>query len=353
MEVMDRINGPRITHSWVDLLDRDDNRIGRLDGVTGWQVQQRLAADVRGGMTLSLDDNGGAIDWLNVRFQPWKAVNDVSWPLGVYVPRTPVDQWSAAGRSFDVTCLDKTSLLRDPLPGAFVVRSGTPITVMVGELLRGSGEEKVTVTPSPALQRGEYVAPPGTKRIEVVNKLLESINYSAVYVDRYGVLRAEPYRRPQDRPVAAEFVAGAGTVATPSWSREQALSEIPNRVVLVANGDSDSPALVGVATNTNPASPFSIPSRGGRVVPREDDPENVEAATQSEINALAARRLADAQNPVANLDVSHAPVPLSLNDVVRFVPSGSHERLAVVQEWSDSSAPTNYMTGSWREVLDA
>ena len=107
--------------------------------------------------------------------------------------------------------------------------------------------------------------------------------------------------------------------------------------------------MTATADNTDPASPYSIPSRG-RVVARTY--AGVEAADQPTLDALAARYLADASTPSATLEVQHASVPLDGNDVVRFASAGV-DTLAVVEGWQVDLTPGSLMTGNWREVVSS
>ena len=58
---------------------------------------------------------------------------------------------------------------------------------------------------------------------------------------------------------------------SPSWSREQDIAGVPNRTVLIVEGDDTEPGMVAVATNTDPASPYhadQLPLYGSkRLVP--------------------------------------------------------------------------------------
>ena len=353
MQVKDRLTGPRVVTTWVDVLDRDDNQVARLTGSLGWRVEANLHADVRAQMTLTLTGGiGQDIDWLTCRLQPWKAVNDIAWPRGVYVPTSPEDAYASTGLRSTIRLLDKTSLLRDVLPGSFAVHPGQVVTDVITALIQGAGITKIAITPSTATQRALSVWGPAERRSKIIAVLLDSIGYTALHADDFGWLRAGPARRPQDRPIAYDFESGPDALHSPSWTRTQNLTGIPNQRVLISPGDADMPPLIGIAQNTDPDSPYGIPRRG--IVPHEADPEQVEATSQAEINALTQRRLQDGQNPVATLEVEHAPLPLALGDVVRFAPSASHERLAVIQAWSDSSATATdaRMRATWREVAD-
>lgn len=346
---------------WLDqffVYDHDDGRpdtfeervAGRLDGVTGCRVEHNVNAQIRGGCSLSLRDVGQDLDWASVRFRPWVRVNNLTWPLGVFLPASPSLSHDEFGSAWDVPCLDKTSILdQDVMTSSYSVLAGAVVTDQVAELIAGAGESSVAITPSTLTTRSPQTWEPGTSRLRIINDLLDGINYFSLWADRRGLYRAEPYRRPQDRSLAATFAAGEAAIHSPRWSRAQDIAGVPNRVVLVVEGDEDTPGMTATADNTDPASPYSIPSRG-RVVARTYT--GVEAADQPTLDALAARYLADASTPSATLEVQHASVPLDGNDVVRFASAGV-DTLAVVEGWQVDLTPGSLMTGNWREVVSS
>lgn len=324
-----------------------ESNAGRLDGVTGCRVEHNVNAVIRGGCQLSLRDVGQDLDWNRVRFRPWARVNDLTWPLGVFLPASPSLSHDEHGLAWEVPCLDKLSILdQDMTTQTYSVPAGAVVTDEVAALIASVGERSA-VTASDLTARSAMTWEPGTTKLRIVNDLLDSINYFALWADRNGLLRAEPYRRPQDRTLAATFARGEAAIHSPRWSREQDIAAVPNRVVLKVEGDDENPGMVAVADNTDPSSPYSIPARAGRIVARPYD--NVEASSQAVLDSLAARYLTDASSPSATLSVSHAAVPLDGNDVVRFASQGV-DTLAVVEGYSVDLKAGALMTGTWREV---
>ena len=327
-----------------------ESTVSKLDGVTGARVEHNVNAQIRGGLSLSMRDTGQDIDWASVRFRPWVRVNDLTWPLGVFLPASPSLSHDEYGRAWEVPCLDKTSILdQDVVTTSYSVPVGTVVTERVDEIIRMAGESGASITPSDLTTRSPMVWEAGTTLLRIVNDLLESINYFSVWADRRGAFRAEPYYRPQDRKVAATFASGEYAIHSPKWSRAQDIAGVPNRVVLIVEGDDENPGMTSTLDNLDPASPYSIPSRG-RVVSRVYT--GVEAADQETLDALAARYLLNASTPSATLSVEHAQVPLDGNDVVRFASDGV-DTFAVVEGWQVDLDPGALMGGTWREVVSS
>src|SRR5690606_30012693 len=119
----------------------------------------------------------------------------------------------------------------------------------------------------------------GTSKLRIVNDLLAAIDYNSLWVDGQGNFRATPYVRPAARSITysilndesgaalvRELADGQESIYLDEWSRDRDVYGVPNKVVAVATGTGDEEPLVGVATNEDPASPFSEPSRGRWIV---------------------------------------------------------------------------------------
>lgn len=343
---------PLTTHrveTWrVDLLTSRDAVVGRLDGVTGGDVKQSVAATISGGGTLTVVDRGQDVDWLSARLRVWWQVDGADpWALGTFIPSAPVEDWDGTGRSWRVELLDKLLVLdEDKVETSFSLPAGTVVTAAVRSVIAATGETAVAITDSAETLTSGMVWEPGTSRLRIVNDLLAAINYFSLRADGLGRFVAAPYTRPQDRPVVREFHPGDEAIHREPFTRDQDLANIPNRVVLVSAATGEDPALVGVATNTDPTSPTSVPRRGRTIVHAET---GVEATSQAVIDSLAARRLTDLSQVAATQQIEHAAVPLDLNAAVsRRWPDGTAR--AVVTGWTLNLQAGALMRTSLREV---
>lgn len=116
----------------------------------------------------------------------------------------------------------------------------------------------------------------------------------------------------------------------------------------MSEGSQDKPGLVGVATNEDPASAYSYPSRGRWIVETQT---GVEAANQESIDSQARRRLIDVSTPSASITIQHMPVPIQPNQVVGFSSQG-HTAQGVVREIEYMLDPTALVKTKLLEVTD-
>lgn len=336
-------------NSWsFQLLDSQDRPLGELDGVTGGSADLASQAPLGGSGRMSLDHRRD-IDWMAHRVQAMHSNGERSWPVGTYLLTSPRENHTEFGVSYDVGLLTKMSIPNeDTVEQRHSVAAGAAVIPAVVAMLESTGETRIAATDSAATLAAGMTWEAGTPKLRIINDLLQAAGYWSLWCDGSGLFRVEPYVDPASRPVSFEFVHGENSLHFPDWGKEQDHTSVPNRFIAVGQGDEDEPPLVGVATNENPASPYSYQSRGRWITATE---EGVEGTSQQVFDQYAARKLADAMSPVSRLTVTHAMLPLDPNDLVAFTPEDGRRRLATVQRMSMDFAFDTDIRAEWREVI--
>ena len=333
----------------VTLLDWADRVVRRLDGVTGGNVTLSNSTRLRASGSLNLTEACGHIDWMSQRVRIEYTANGVSWGLGVFLLSAPTRSYGEAGSTWSV---DLSSPLAVPdadcVDSTFTVKAGSNLVGMAADVLYESGLERLSVTPSSAVATSDMIFDPGKSKLTIVNELLGAAGYWSAHPDGAGQVHLDPYTRPAARAVVYDFREGARAIHVPEWEREQDAAAVPNKVVFVSQGSADKAALVGVAVNEDPSSPYSYPSRGRWVV---ETRTGVEAADQESITAQARRRLIDVSTPSAAITLQHMPVPIQPNQVVGFTSQG-HAAKGVVKEIEYTLDPTALVKTKLLEVTD-
>jgi len=330
-----------------DVLDRHDQVIGQLDGVTGGNGEVVAQSSLGGSASINFDRDQG-LNFLSDRLRAVWVDGDAEYPFGTYLFASPDVTTTGSLRTFQVKLLTKMNLIADDaLTERLVIPAGANPVAEAVSLLVSTGETRVSVTDTDLVTVSELSWDAGTDKLTVINKLLSEVaGYWALWCDGTGLYRVEPYVDPASRAVSHTFKYGETSLFVDGWGREQNLADVPNRFIAVGEGSEDAPPLVGIAENNDPASDFSIPARG--VKARVE--EGVEAADQTTIDQYAARRLLQATDPVANLTVSHSVRPMEQNQVVSFTGGDMITRLATVQRFGVNFTPDTVMTGRWREI---
>lgn len=342
---------------WVD---EDGNDLAKID--LGERASGRMVwnsnADLKIGGSLVVWDVPEWVQPLRHRVRVEATINSETMPLGMYMIDMEDHAYRQRRGRHEITLLDQLqSPQQTKLIAPYAVGKGANIVQTAVNVLAACGETRVAVTPSTATLSAPLVWEPATSRLQVINDLLAAAGYWGLRTDASGYFVFAPYVLPENRPVVREFVAGEDSLMLPDYSKTNAYSGIPNRFIAVAPeydaqdnaGENVFTGLIGVATLMNNDSLFSYENRGNRWV---DESEQVEAATQKEIDSIAQQKLAALINPSVTVNVEHALFPgLWLDQAIRVVPSNGAPYVATVTEMSFPLKANGLVSGGWREVV--
>lgn len=364
------LTGGRVTDYRFDLLDHAENVLGVLDSVSpGGNLSWDAEASVKGGGSLPVTDDGLAVDWLSVRIQVTVLLSRpedatlVETPIGVFLPSAPVEDWSATGRVWKVELLDKLSILdTDVVVDAgtgqavsYALSAGANVIATVAALIQATGEVTPAIGPGTETTAADLFWDIGTSRLKIINDLLDSANYFSLWCDGAGQYQVTKYVAPHLRtPVYTSigpFTYGETALMDPDWSRERDIYGVPNRYVVIAQGDGSTAALTATATNVDPTSPFSYPSRGNRWITQVET--NVEAVDAAALLAYATRQLSAATSVAGSIKAKHLYLPnLLVNTVIQFInPDAGLDILCTVKQTDVPLDPTGLCASTLREVL--
>lgn len=302
-----------------ELLNSDDALIADLDGVEGGQLDFSIFDTIRSGGNLDITENQ-VIDWLSSRVKVYYVLatdaGDLEWPLGVFIPAAPVSNINGATKSKSVELYDKLLVLQqDAFDTTYVVAAGTVVTDAIRAIIESTGETNISITASTETLTSTMFWSAGEKKLKAVNDLLSAINYFSIWCDGNGQYRAEPYKAPAYRTVVHTFRDDDQGLYLPKFKLDDDAFDVPNKFIgIVSNPDEE---LVSIATNTNPDSPFSYANRGNRWIVEVETGMN--ATSQTILDGLTERRLAEASQVAGTVEISHAWLPIDLNNVVGFV----------------------------------
>jgi len=346
------LTGSRNTRYYLDLLAADDSFVTRLDGMLSGKLEWIANRQVKGAGDIVIRDVSQAINWLSARVRPVMVIEGLpEQRLGVFLASEAPDGWDN-GRSWAVKLLDKTTILdQDIITTTYSVAAGTVVTTEIISIITGAGITNYAITASSATLSGGMTWQPSTSKLRIVNDLLAAIGYFALYANFDGALVGEPYALPAGRPILYELIDGPTSVYDPNFTRDVDIWRIPNRVVIVGQGDGATAALTSSIDNTDADSPYSIANRG-RVIGYSET--GVEADSQATLDAYARRRLVELTTPTSSVQISHSPLPgLTVNNAVRFrrVPAGIDARHTVTRTTITLDG-TALATSDLREVVD-
>lgn len=228
------------------------------------------------------------INWLSDEIQPVMIVDGVKYPLGVFMPATPVFETDTAER-VSVQCYDRCWRVRDTRSERLLYwPRNTGYLDAIGQLLNEAGIRTVFAVPST-----EVFAEPredweiGESYLTVINQLLGEINYNPLWFDASGNAVLEPASAPEASRIEHVFDANdPDTLVIPGISRETDIYSAPNTFIVVCANPDKGIIMTARAANENPQSPLSVPRRG-RSITQVVRVDNI--ASQAALQACADR----------------------------------------------------------------
>ena len=298
----------------LELLDENDVLLADIStNFLGGVVARNMNATIHGTARLRIAQT---LNWHNQRLRPYLVATELvtgafeRFDLGIYLPETP----SRSGNlpdTYDVEAYDKLVILDHPHGVAATALAGTRVVTKVEELLNDRGLPHLIDQSSAATVPSTQSWPLDSQNttLRIVNDLLASINYRALYVDRNGIFRSEAYQPPQLRaPVFHYDASSPRTIIGEQITEEIDLFTIPNWWVFIRD-DPAQPAPVegdGLYTVINAADGItSIASRGRTI----NKVVRLEAADQASLVALGNQIVQQDRQPSAHLEFSAVPNP--------------------------------------------
>ena len=343
--------GHRVEGWLFEILDASERLVGVLDAeAVGGTLEFSTAATIRGSGNVVVAGADALADWSGRRLRISYTLDGLDpLPLITALTSRPAITYTAAGPSAVIDVFDKLAILADDSFGAaYALPAGTPVMDSVRDTITSTGEPAILVGDSDAVLAAPMTWEAAASKLRTINDRLDAAGMYALWCDGLGRYRATAYVAPSARGIAWTFTEDAAGLYLPDFKVERDPSKVPNRYYVVGRTEGDASPLVGVATDEDPASPYSYP--GQRWKTRTDT--GVDAASQTVADLLAARRLTEAQQPNETITIKHPPLPIGLNDVVA-VESHHFEtpRRYVVQKQTYALEVGGLVTTTGRRVL--
>ena len=147
-------------------------------------------------------------------------------------------------------------------------------------------------------------------KLKAVNSLLREAAFRSAETDAYGNVLFRK-RIDYDSPPVWAFKEGLNATFLSAATDERDVTEIANKVITVY--ETEEATTIGIATDTDPASPWSTVSLG-RVRCKVYNYDTT--ATQAKANDRAARLLDEQQSVTRRVTISHVYCPVRVGDIV-------------------------------------
>ena len=260
----------------------------------------------------------------------------LEYSLGIFLLSSPEKVEEGQEIYRDIEAYDGTIILdEDKFTDRYTIPAGTRYDLAVIEILEGAGIKKYNIESSDKTLANDLEYEPGASKIEVINELLESINYTTLWVDEWGYFTSSRYIPPSERAPDYEYIDDELSVTENGISEELDLYSVPNKWLVtyenVDGEEEDKVFLQSVYTNDSWDSPTSTVNRGRVIV----DYRNVtEIADQESLDAYTKRIATEASQIYGKIKFTTANMPLhSYMDIIRI----RNNTLAIDEQFTETA----------------
>lgn len=220
-----------------------------------------LKMSFRGNFKMHSDD----IDFLTDRVKPILTINDVDYPLGIYVITTETHNRNEAVQS---CTLEGYSLLyliqRDRLEAPLHLSAGTNYIVAIFSDVFGSYDGATAKADSTeyvlSTDREDWET--GTSRLDIINQLLDEISFNSVWIDFSGTVRMTKYEQPSLSAIDHRYNQGEYSLIEDYYEiTKDRFSKCNVFRVVCENPEQDEP-MVAISVNDSADNPYSTVNIG-------------------------------------------------------------------------------------------
>lgn len=247
-----------------------------------------------------------SIDYRVDRIRPYMIYKDgastIERSLGIFLLNSPKRKDKGSRVYREIEAYDQLSILADAkVIHAFQTtpNGGKKVTELIAEILTGtdttipvkfgysfpSAFVNISNSTNVYLDRTLNFNV-GDTWLNVINAMLMFINYTPLYVDGNGVLRAEPYKAPADRPTSHTYIDDELSIIYKEAEEEFDIHDVPNVFVVTQQADSEGERMYSRMFNTNEGSLSSTVNVGRYIV---DYREVDQIANQGVLDTYVAR----------------------------------------------------------------
>lgn len=249
-----------------DLLDKNDKKIGVIDEVSG-SYSFTADAEIKGAGSFLINEKYAKdIDFLSERIKPYYNLKMghewIRWGQGIYLASSPNRNEQNGGIYRNIEAFDKSLILKEDMTeNRYYITKGTAYTDVIRELVLSTGIEKISIQESELALSIDKEYEIGTSKLDIINDLLNAINYNSVYFDENGFCMIRKYITPKERKYDFEYTTNANSIITYGSSETLDVFQVPNKFIrYVENPESD--YLISSFVNNRANNKLSTVSRG-------------------------------------------------------------------------------------------
>lgn len=232
-------------------------------------------------------------DWLTDQIRPELIINGVSYHAGIFLPASIQETDHESYKSITLEAYDQCWVVRDHRAESMpYFPAGTNYVEAVISMLAEAGITLIRAEETDEVMtedREDWSI--GTSYLDIINQLLNEINYNPLWFNADGVAVIEPISTAS--AVHVDHYLDDSVVEHMLMPGKQSKTDLYSQanvfICVCSNADKSGPMLA-VAENTNPQSPLSI-GRRGRRISKIITIDNI--ASQEALQTYASRQVTD------------------------------------------------------------
>lgn len=249
------------------------------------------------------------IDTVEARLTPWLCLKvsngDVlKWALGKFIISGNskcsdfIETIDITGYDFAKVSYDEGMVSRTYFP------QGTNYTSAISQLL-GEVYTRYNVALANKTMENGIEWEVGDKRIDIINTLLSSINYNALWFDEFGVGQCDAYIFPQLRDIDIQYQADEKSIILDGITKVSNKFDVPNKFVRYTE-DADSNYYISTYINDDANDPYSTVNRG-RVITDIESVDDI--ASQGDLDAYVRKIAQERRQAVDTVEFKSLCMP--------------------------------------------
>lgn len=277
-----------------DLLSKYEMKIGEISSVKGSVSLNSLAEIKRTGRFTISEIDAKDIDFLNDRLRPVVIIDDKEYRLGTFLLPSPTRKTQKGIITRDIEAYDVLQILKeDRITNRLFYKKGSKYEDIIRQMVNSAGIKNVLLEKTDSVLKRDREFEIGTSKLDVCNQLLQETNYTSLFTDENGIVKAKKYILPNARKIEIPYLANEFNITVrDSTVDEYDLFNIPNVwVIIVSNGETE--PMKAIYRNDNPADRTSTVARGRNIV---DFREVSDIADQTTLNNYVKRVAYDSSN---------------------------------------------------------
>lgn len=291
----------------AELLDKNNIAIGEANIIDG-NITFSSECEIMRSANITVKDDD-TVDFVNARLKVYMQVMTptgyVDYPLGVFLVASPGRSSDGTRITRDLECYDFGEILKeDRFTYRHFIPKGQQYTQAVISLLESAKIFNHDITASVLTTNTDIEFEIGLSKLDAINQLLKSINYTPLWFDSNGVAKSSVYVSPNNRVDEYSYITDKESITFVGADQNIDTFNIPNIIVRYTDNP-ESGFLTSKWTNDNPSSKLSTISRGRNIV---DISSVSDIANQATLDQYVAR-LADEQSLYDQIRFDTAVMP--------------------------------------------